>query len=103
VKKDTNALLSYAQQDMYGFVVYYLVQQKRSDVQTLSAFTQELVEYLLSIQATYYLCYGGYYSPSQLTRMYPEIRALFALKAQYDSSGLFTSVWYEKYYKDISH
>ncbi len=102
VKQDTTALVSYAQQDMYGFVVYYKVEQKRSDVQTLSAFTEELVEYLLSIKATYYLCYGSYYSPSQLTQMYPEIHTSFALKTQYDPTGLFTSVWYEKYRDNIS-
>ncbi len=103
VKKDTNALVSYAQQDMYGFVVYYQVERKRSDVQALSAFTKELMNYLLSIKATYYLCYGSYYSSSQLTSMYSEIRTLFALKAQHDSAGLFTSVWYEKYHDDIFH
>jgi FAD/FMN-containing dehydrogenase len=103
VKKDTTALVSYAQQDMYGFVVYYKVEQKSSDVQALSAFTRELIDYLLSIKATYYLCYGSYYSLSQLTSMYPEIRTLFALKAQHDPAGLFTSVWYEKYRDDISH
>ncbi len=97
VKKDTNALVSYAQQDMYGFVVYYKVEQKRSDVQALSAFTKKVIDYLLSIKATYYLCYGSYYSPSQLTSMYPEIRTLFALKTQQDPTALFTSVWYEKY------
>ncbi|HEY4387358.1 MAG TPA: FAD-binding oxidoreductase [Ktedonobacteraceae bacterium] len=103
VKKDTNALVSYAQQDMYGFVVYYKVEQKKSDIQALSAFTKELIDYLLSIKATYYLCYGSYYSPSQITRMYPEIRTLFAFKTQQDPAGLFTSIWYEKYRDDISH
>jgi decaprenylphospho-beta-D-ribofuranose 2-oxidase len=103
VTQDTNALVSYAQQHMYGFVVYYKVKQQRSDVQALSAFTKELIDYLLSIKATYYLCYGSYYSPSQLTRMYPEIGTLFALKTQHDPAGLFTSVWYEKYRDEISH
>lgn len=54
--KDTTALLSYAQEDMYGFVVYYKVQQTSADVQRLNAFTRELFDFLLSIKATYYLC-----------------------------------------------
>ncbi len=98
VNKDINALVSYAQKDMYGFVVYYKVQQNSIDIQTLNAFTRELIAYLISIKATYYLCYGSYYSQSQLTTMYPEIRKLFALKAQQDPHKLFTSVWYEKYH-----
>jgi FAD/FMN-containing dehydrogenase len=102
VKQDTNALVSYTRQDMYGFVVYYKVEQNKSDVQALMAFTREMVEYLLSIKATYYLCYGSYYTPSQLTRMYPQIRTLFALKTHYDPAGLFSSVWYEKYRDSLS-
>lgn len=103
VNKDTNALVSYARQEMYGFVVYYKVELTRNDIKTLSAFTKELFDYLLSIKATYYLCYGSYYSASQLTDMYPEIRTLFARKIQHDPARLFTSVWYEKYCDDISH
>ncbi len=102
VNKDTNALVSYAQKDMYGFVVYYKINQNSIDTQTLNAFTRELMEYLISIKATYYLCYGSYYSQSQLTTMYPAIRKLFVLKTQHDPDRLFTNVWYEKYRGDIS-
>jgi FAD/FMN-containing dehydrogenase len=97
VSKDINALVSYAQEDMYGFVVYYKVQQKSAERERLSSFTRELFDYLLSIKATYYLCYGSYYSPTQLTTMYPNLRTFLALKAQQDPNKLFTSVWFEKY------
>jgi decaprenylphospho-beta-D-ribofuranose 2-oxidase len=97
VNQDTIALVSYAQKDMYGFVVYYKINQNSIDTQALNAFTWELVEYLISIKATYYLCYGSYYSPSQLTTMYPAIRKLFVQKTQHDPDRLFTNVWYEKY------
>lgn len=97
VSKDINALVSYAQKDMYGFVVYYKVNQKSTDIQTLNTFTRELIDYLISIKATYYLCYGSYYSQSQLTTMYPEIHTLFALKAKQDPDMIFTNLWYEKY------
>ncbi|TMB76008.1 MAG: hypothetical protein E6J48_14435, partial [Chloroflexi bacterium] len=55
VNKDTNALVSYAQEDMYGFVVYYKINQNNIDTLTLNAFTRELIDYLISIKATYYL------------------------------------------------
>ena len=96
VNEDTTALVSYAQRDMYGFVVYYKVAKNASATQALSAFTSDLIDYLISINATYYLCYGSYYSPSQLTTMYPELPGLFALKAQHDPDGLLTNLWYEK-------
>jgi FAD/FMN-containing dehydrogenase len=102
VVQDTNALVSYAQTDMYGFVVYYKVARTLTGVQTLQAFTSELVEYLISINARYYLCYGSYYTQSQLITMYPEIRTLFALKTHYDPDTLFTNEWYEKYRGGLS-
>jgi decaprenylphospho-beta-D-ribofuranose 2-oxidase len=97
VNEDTTALVSYAQRDMYGFVVYYKVAKNASATQALRAFTSELIDYLISIKATYYLCYGSYYTPSQLTTMYPELPRLFTLKAQRDPHGLLTNLWYEQY------
>jgi FAD/FMN-containing dehydrogenase len=101
VKQDTSALVSYAQRDMYGFVVYYKVAKNASATQAVSAFTSDLIDYLISINATYYLCYGGYYTPSQLTTMYPELPGLFALKAQHDPAGLLTNLWYEKFQSSV--
>ncbi len=95
VVHDTNALVSYAQTDMYGFVVLQSCSEGARN-QTLQAFTGELVEYLISIKAKYYLCYGSYYTQSQLTTMYPEIRTLLALKRHYDPETLFTNESYEK-------
>jgi decaprenylphospho-beta-D-ribofuranose 2-oxidase len=103
VVQDTNALVSYAQTDMYGFVVYYKVPRTLTGIQTIQAFTRELVEYLISIKARYYLCYGSYSTPSQLATMYPEIRTLFALKTHYDPDMLFTNEWYETYRGDLSN
>jgi len=102
VNADTNALVSYAQQDMYGFVVYYKVAKDPTSVQALNAFTEELIDDLISIKATYYLCYGSYYSQVQLIAMYPGLPTLFALKAQRDPTGLLTNLWYEKYRAGIS-
>ena len=87
---------------MYGFVVYYKVARTLTGIQTIQAFTSELVEYLISIKARYYLCYGSYYTQSQLTTMYPEIRTLVALKTHYDPDTLFTNEWYEKYRGGLS-
>lgn len=102
VAQDTNALISYAQTEMYGFVVYYKVPRTLAGIQIIQAFTSELVEYLISIKARYYLCYGSYYTQSQLTTMYPEIRTLFALKTHYDPDTLFTNEWYEIYRGGLS-
>jgi FAD/FMN-containing dehydrogenase len=102
VVQDTSALVSYAHTDMYGFVVYYKVARTPGGVQTIQAFTRELVEYLLSIDARYYLCYGAYCTPAQLAAMYPQLRTLFALKAHYDPDLIFTNQWYETYREGLA-
>jgi FAD/FMN-containing dehydrogenase len=102
VVQDTSALVSYAYTDMYGLVVYYKVARTPGGVQTIQAFTRELVEYLLSIDARYYLCYGAYCTPAQLAAMYPQIRILFALKAHYDPDLVFTNQWYETYRESLA-
>ena len=102
VKRDTNALVSYAQQDMYGFVVYYKVTKDAAGVHQLDTFTRDLIDYLIAIGATYYLCYGSYYSPSQLTTMYSALSTLFALKAHHNPAGLLTNLWYENYCAGVS-
>jgi decaprenylphospho-beta-D-ribofuranose 2-oxidase len=102
VVQDTSALVSYAHTDMYGLVVYYKVARTPAGVQSIQAFTRELVEYLIAIDARYYLCYGAYSTPAQLDAMYPQIRTLFALKAHYDPETLFTNQWYELYREDLA-
>ncbi len=95
VPKNTENVLSYAQDDMYGFVAYYKVDHQEQDLSGIKNFTSAMMDDLNQIKGTYYLCYGNYYTLQQLTTMYPNITKLFALKTKYDPAELFSNSWYQ--------
>jgi hypothetical protein len=59
--------------------------------------TGALIDLATSLNGRFFLPYQLHYTPEQLERSYPEIRAFFAAKRQYDPDLLLTNTWYEKY------
>jgi decaprenylphospho-beta-D-ribofuranose 2-oxidase len=94
VKPDTEALVSYATTDMYAFVAYYKIPKAAVGTTQMTAFTRQIMDYLQTIDGKFYLAYRGYYSRSQIHRMYPQLQTLFQLKQKYDPTELFTNQWY---------
>lgn len=91
---DREALVAYAREDMYAFVVYLKIPKDAKGEQAMETFTRELMDLLEHHQGTFYLIYRGYYTPEQVLRMYPKLRELFALKARIDPQGRFQNEWY---------
>jgi decaprenylphospho-beta-D-ribofuranose 2-oxidase len=94
VKPDTEALVSYASTDMYAFVSYYKISKEAAGTAQMTDFTLQMMDYLDTIDGKFYLAYRGYYSRSQIHRMYPQLATLFQLKQTYDPTELFTNKWY---------
>jgi hypothetical protein len=94
VQPASSSLLSYAQSPMLGVVVYLQVRRDAAARQRLSDFTHAVVDQLISIQATYYLCYGQYFTGEQLHRMYPRFGDLVQLKKVLDPEQRFTNAWW---------
>jgi FAD/FMN-containing dehydrogenase len=94
VKPDTEALVSYATTDMYAFVSYYKISKDAAGTKQMTGFTRQMMDYLNPIDGKFYLAYRGYYSRSQIHRMYPQLKPLFQLKQQFDPTDLFTNQWY---------
>lgn len=94
VKPDTEALVSYATTDMYAFVSYYKISKDATGTKQMTGFTRQMMDYLNPINGKFYLAYRGYYSRSQIHRMYPQLKLLFQLKQQFDPTDLFTNQWY---------
>lgn len=97
VHKDTICALSYAKQDMFGFVLYFNVRFNDKDNEILKQTTSDLVDVAEKVEGTFYLPYQLFYSRGQLQKSYPEIDEFFATKKKYDPSGLFTNKFHEKY------
>jgi FAD/FMN-containing dehydrogenase len=94
VKPDTEALVSYATTDMYAFVAYYKIPKDAAGTAPMTDFTRQMMDYLQTIDGKFYLAYRGYYSRSQIHRMYPQLKTLFQLKQTYDPTELFSNQWY---------
>lgn len=97
VHKDTITALPYAKEDMFGFVLYFNVRFNDRDNEILQKTTSDLIDAAQRAGGTYYLPYQLFYSKEQLRKCYPEIDDFFAVKKKYDSIGLFSSKFYEKY------
>jgi FAD/FMN-containing dehydrogenase len=97
VHRDTVTALPYAQQDMFGFVLYFNVKFNDRENQILRKTTVELIDAAEHTGGTYYLPYQLFYSKDQLLRSYPGIDNFFATKKKYDPAGLFSNKFYEKY------
>jgi FAD/FMN-containing dehydrogenase len=97
VKQDTESMVSYAKSDMYAFVSYYKINKDSSGESQMTQFTQRLMDYLNQIDAKFYLAYRGYYTRSQIHRMYPQLADLFRLKLKYDPTKVFLNKWYEAF------
>ena len=97
VHKDNVTALPYAREDMFGFVLYFNVRFNDEDNEILKKTTTDLIDVAERAGGTFYLPYQLFYSTEQLRKSYPNIDDFFALKKKYDSLGLFTNKFYEKY------
>ncbi len=78
-----------------GLVLYF--NNVKFNNETIRKTASDLIDVAQSVGGTYYLPYQLFYSREQLQRSYPEINDFFAAKKKYDSIGLFTNRFYEKY------
>lgn len=92
-------LLSYAHETMFAIVLYLNQQTSDKGIERMKTLTQKLIDLSFKYDGTFFLPYQLYYTKDQLKEGYPMIEKFFALKRKYDSSNLFTNLFYEKYSK----
>ncbi len=97
VQADQAALVSYATEEMYGFVCYYNISRDNAKNQDFHSFTGEVLDHLLAIDAKYYLAYNFMDYQDKIYQMYPSIRELLQRKRKYDPSNIFWNKWVEKF------
>ncbi|PJE62583.1 FAD-binding oxidoreductase [Candidatus Roizmanbacteria bacterium CG10_big_fil_rev_8_21_14_0_10_39_6] len=89
--------LTYAPVPAYSVVLYINQDTSEEGHKKMEKVTRDLVDLTVTHHGRFFLPYQLHYTAEQLKSSYPEISEFFRLKEQYDSSGLFTNTWYERY------
>ena len=96
VNAEENAL-SYAPAPAFSVVLYLNQSTDAEGTARMARLTGDLIDLTARHGGRFFLPYQLHYSPAQLERSYPEIRAFFAAKERWDPQGLFSNSWYARY------
>ena len=89
--------LSYAPEDAFSLVLYINQKMDEAGNAKMARVTGKLIDLCTQLGGRFFLPYQLHYTPAQLEQAYPQIRAFFAAKRQYDPDLLLTNTWFEKY------
>lgn len=94
---DTTSYLSWAQEEVFAFVIYY--KQKTTDKakEEVRQWTVEMTDAIISEKGTWYLPYQPHASITQFNAGYPNANAYFDIKNKLDSTHRFTNKLLDKY------
>ena len=96
VHQEHNAL-NYAPTEMFAVVLYLNQKTDRTGTERMTALTRDLIDLTIREGGRFFLPYQLHYTPEQLERAYPEVRAFFDAKKRYDPDLLLTNTFFEKY------
>ena len=96
VNAEHNAL-SYAPAPAFSVVLYVNQSTDEAGNAAMARLTGDLIDLTLRHGGRFFLPYQLHYTPEQLERSYPEIRAFFAAKRRWDPEERFTNTWYARY------
>lgn len=97
-EKDPGALLAWAREECFAFVVYYKQGTAPHDRTLVGVWTRELIEAALASGGTYYLPYQPHARPDQFHRAYPRAKEWFALKKRVDPGYKFRNKLWDAYF-----
>jgi decaprenylphospho-beta-D-ribofuranose 2-oxidase len=96
VQVDTETMVNYSQQEMYGFVCYYNVSRDSSKNIDLKQFTGQMLDYMNTIDAKFYLAYNTEGHNDKILTMYPKLKDLQVLKTRNDPGEVFKNKFWDK-------
>lgn len=97
VKADSDTLLRYAPEEMFGLVLLFHQRRDAAAEAAMQALTRELIDVALACGGRYYLPYRPHATVAQFVAAYPQAREFFALKQRYDPDGIFANEFHLKY------
>ena len=97
VLPDEDAMLRYADQDMFAFVMLFNQPLDESADEQMRAMTEALVEAALALGGRHYLPYRRHATLEQVRRGYPKLDAFAKLKRRHDPAATLSNRFYETY------
>lgn len=94
---DTVALLPWAKEEVFSFVVYYKQRTYETAKQHVGEWTREMIDIALKYDGRYYLPYQLHATKHQFSKAYPEAQELRVLKNKVDPEGKFSNELWSKY------
>lgn len=93
VLQDSESYLAFAKNDSYSFVL--LFSEGEEDKDMMKAFTQELIDEVLSLNGSFYLPYRLNFRLDQFHKAYPRFSEFMELKREVDPELRFTSRFWD--------
>lgn len=94
---DPVALLPWAKEDVFSFVVYYKQRTDAGELARIGNWTRDMIETALRFEGRYYLPYQLHATRARFDRAYPEAAQLRELKRAIDPAGKFSNELWRKY------
>jgi FAD/FMN-containing dehydrogenase len=97
---DTESVLSWSPTEVFCFVIYYEQGTTHEAKKAVAAWTNELIDAVLSESGTYYLPYQIIASREQFLKAYPGAPKYFATKKKVDPTYKFRNKLWDHYYRE---
>ena len=97
-KADTDTLLSWANSEVFAFVVYYQQGTDQESKDRVRAWSVDMIDAVIEVGGTYYLPYQIFASAEQFRAAYPKSPQFFALKQKVDPNYHFRNQLWKQHY-----
>lgn len=97
-KADTETLLSWANTEVFAFVVYYQQGTDQVSKDSVKAWSVEMIDAVIEVGGTYYLPYQIFASAQQFQAAYPNSARFFELKRRIDPDYRFRNQLWKQHY-----
>lgn len=95
---DAGAMLAWAREEVFAFVVYYKQEVSDSARAEVGVWTRAMIDAALECGGAYYLPYQVHATDEQFHRAYPRAGDLFEMKRALDPDFRFRNVLWDRYY-----
>lgn len=102
-RPDHESYLSWAEKEVFAFVIYYKQKTDQASQEKVKAWTVAMTDAILSEEGTWYLPYQPHASVAQFNQGYPNANKYFEVKNQVDSLQRFNNKLLDKYNPALQH